>query len=118
MWITQGSPLCSLLLFLFIKSDKRFIQIQLSEVYYLESYGNYVKIWMEQEFHLAARTLTSFEDQLPKPPFFRIHKSFLVNQSHIHYLEGNCLVMKNEKELAIGKNHRTEVKRYISGKAD
>jgi len=98
---------------LFIKSDKRLIHIDLSEVYYLESYGNYVKVWLENDFHLAARTLSSFEEQLYNTSFLRIHKSFIINRKYIDYLEGNTLVMKNKKALPIGKNYRTEIKRLM-----
>ncbi|MBK7871230.1 MAG: response regulator transcription factor [Saprospiraceae bacterium] len=98
---------------LFIKSDKRFIHIDLAEVYYLESYGNYVKVWLENDFHLAARTLGSFEEQLHNTSFFRIHKSFIINRKYIDYLEGNTLVMKNKKSLPVGKNYRMEIKRFM-----
>lgn len=99
---------------LFIKSDKRYVQVNLANVFYIESYGNYIKIWLEKEYHLTAQTLTSFEQQLPKDDFFRIHKSFIVNKKHIDYVEGNRVVMKNEKVLVIGKNHRRDFKNFIT----
>lgn len=99
---------------LFIKSDKRFIQIDLSEVYYFESYGNYVKVWLENEFHLTPRTLSSFEEELPSTDFYRIHKSFIVHRKFINYMEGNILTLKNNKTLTIGKNHRADFKRFLS----
>ncbi len=99
---------------IFIKSDKRYIQIDLAEVYYLESYGNYVKIWLEDVCHLTPRTLSSFENELPSTDFYRIHKSFMVHRKFIDYLEGNLLMMKNKKSLPVGKNHRGDFKRFIS----
>lgn len=99
---------------LFIKSDKRLIQIDLTEVYYIESYGNYVKIWLEHDFHLTSRTLASFEEQLPDSDFFRIHKSYIINRKYIDYVEGNTVVMKNKKNLPIGKNQRQDFKNFIT----
>ena len=55
---------------IFIKADKRLININLSEVYYFESYGNYVKVWLKDQFHLTPRTLTSFIDQVPDTDFY------------------------------------------------
>ena len=98
---------------IFIKSDRRFIQISLAEVFYLESYGNYVKIWLKESYHLTPQTLTSFDEQLPKEVFFRIHKSFIVNKKHIDYIEGNRLMMRNGKMLAIGKNQRKAFKAFL-----
>lgn len=98
---------------LFIKSEKRLIQLDLSEVYFLESYGNYVKVWLKNEYHLTASTLTSFVDQLPTSDFFRIHKSYIINRKFIDYVEGNMLVMKNQKQLPIGKNNRQAFKQFL-----
>lgn len=100
---------------LFIKSDKRLIQVNISDIFYLESYGNYVKIWLENEFHLTPRTLSSFEEQLASNEFFRIHKSFIINRKWIDYVEGNMVKMKNGKTVAIGKNQRQSFKKYLGG---
>lgn len=99
---------------LFIKSDKRFIQVNITDIYYLESHGNYVKVWMENEYHLTPRTLVSFEEMLPNQQFIRIHKSFIVNKKFVHYLEGNQLKMQNGTSLTLGRNHRQSVKQLIT----
>ncbi len=98
---------------LFIKADKRLINVDLSEIYYFESYGNYVKVWLKDQFHLTPRTLISFVAQVPENDFYRIHKSFLINRKYIDYVEGNFLLMKNGKQLPIGKNHRSDFKRFL-----
>lgn len=98
---------------LFIKSEKRMIQLNISDIHFLESYGNYVKVWLENEFHLTARTLSSLEEQMPTG-FHRIHKSYIVNKKQVDYIEGNQVMMKNKKLLPIGKNHRQGVKEWIS----
>lgn len=98
---------------LFIKADKRLININLSEIYYFESYGNYVKVWLKDNFHLTPRTLISFIEQVPETDFYRIHKSYLIHRKFIDYVEGNFLLMKNGKQLPIGKNHRADFKAFL-----
>lgn len=98
---------------LFIKSDKRLIHINRSEIYYIESYGNYVKVWISDTFHLTPRTLASFVEQLPDTDFFKIHKSYLIHRKYIDYIEGNFVLMKNGKQLPIGKSQRASFKRFI-----
>ncbi|MEN0046840.1 MAG: LytTR family DNA-binding domain-containing protein [Bacteroidota bacterium] len=98
---------------LFIKSDKRMVQLQTDDIYYLESYGNYIKVWLAQEFHLTPSTLTAFEQQLPSQQFYKIHKSYIINLRHIDYLEGNTVVLKNGQVLPIGKNHRQAFKAFV-----
>lgn len=98
---------------LFIKTDKRFVQVNLKDIYFLESFGNYVKVWTENDFLLTARTLTSFTEQLPVDDFVRIHKSFIINKQFISYLEGNTVILKNKKQLQIGKSHKQSIKQLM-----
>lgn len=97
---------------LFVKSDKRYVQINLDEVYYLESYGNYVKIWQSDSFILTPSTLSNFESQL-NADFFRLHKSFIVNRNFINYVEGNFVMLKNDIQIPIGKNQKSQFKAFI-----
>ncbi len=96
-----------------IKADKRHIIVKLNELQYLESLGNYVKVWKNTEFLLTARTLTSFEEQLPTTLFIRVHKSYIVNKKFVHYLEGNMINLKNNTQIPIGKNYKPTIKQLL-----
>lgn len=98
-----------------IKTDKKFSLVNLSDIYYLESLGNYVKVWLGDHFLLTPKTLTSFENQLPQDQFLRIHKSFLLNRKYLHFLEGNMIYLRNGAALPIGKNYRGLVKALFEG---
>jgi DNA-binding LytR/AlgR family response regulator len=100
--------------YIVIKSDKKHILVKLNEIQYLESLGNYVKVWKDNEFLLAPRTLTSFEEQLPATQFIRIHKSFLLHKKFVSYLEGNMIILKNGVQLPIGKNYKGVIKLLTS----
>ncbi|SFH45857.1 LytR/AlgR family response regulator transcription factor [Pedobacter insulae] len=96
-----------------IKVDKKHILIKLNELQYLESLGNYVKVWKDGNFQLTPRTLTSFEEQLPKELFIKVHKSYIVNKKFVHYLEGNMLILKNGTQIPIGKNYKSIIKQLL-----
>ena len=89
-----------------VKSDKRFIRIAEEEIIFIESYGNYVKLWLGEHFVVTPRTLSSFMKDLPESSFFKIHKSYLINISHIQYVEGNSVKMANDRLLPISKNYK------------
>lgn len=95
-----------------IKADKKTILLQLDEIQYLESLGNYVKVWRNSDFLLTQRTMSSFEEQLPAN-FVRIHKSYILNKKFVHYIEGNTVYLKNKQELPIGKNFRPIIKQLL-----
>lgn len=95
-----------------IKADKKHILLSLDKILYLESLGNYVKVWKDDGFLLTPRTLTSFEEQLPST-FVRIHKSFILNKKYVNYLEGNMAFLKNEQQIPVGKNYKATIKQIL-----
>lgn len=95
-----------------IKADKKHILLDLDEILYLESLGNYVKVWKDDSFLLTPRTLSSFEEQLPST-FVRIHKSFILNKGYVHYMEGNMIFLKNGQQIPIGKNFKASIKQLL-----
>jgi len=98
---------------LFVKVDRQYRRLDFKNLHYLESYGNYVKLWTsEEDFLLTARTLSSFQSELP-PSFQKIHKSYIVNKALVNYLEGNQLAMRSGKILPVGKLQREAVRRWV-----
>jgi len=96
-----------------IKVDKRHTLIKINEIQYLESLGNYVKVWKGADFLLTPRTLSSFEELLPGTCFIRIHKSFILNKKYVDYLEGNTIVLKNGQQVPVGKNFKSMIKQLL-----
>lgn len=90
---------------LLVKSDKKLVRVNMNEILYLESYGNYVKIFTEEACILTPGTLTNLEMELDDH-FFKIHKSFVVNKSKIAFLEGNTITLSNQKSLPVSKNYK------------
>lgn len=96
-----------------IKVDKKHLLVKYVDIQYLESLGNYVKVWKDDSFLLTPRTLTSFEEQLPTNVFVRVHKSFILNKKAVHYLEGNMIFLKNGQQLPIGKSYKATIKQLL-----
>ncbi len=98
-----------------IKTDKKHVIVNIDGIEYLQSLGNYVKVWFDQQFLLTPKTLSSFENQLPTDVFIRIHKSYLLNKKFVDFFEGNMIFLKNGTSLPIGKNFRSVVKVLLGG---
>ena len=100
---------------LFLKVDQRWLNVPLAQISHLESYGNYVKVWTGESYHLTLRTLTSFEEELPAGQFLRVHKSHIVSKSHVAFLQDNALRLTSGRSLPVGKSRRQEVWPFLSG---
>ena len=92
-------------------SDSKDI-ISLNQIIYLESFGNYVKIYLlNSKIKLVHNTLHYYEKVLPKNQFFRVHKSFVVNLNCIDSVDkgrGGELHLKNGNKLPIATRRKTK----------
>lgn len=98
--------------FIFVRSDKRIEKVELEDILYVESLGNYVTICTEHKKIIAYLTLKSIESQLPSAQFIKIHQSFVVSLSRISAIEGNQVLLKNTS-LPISRNYRDNVMQVV-----
>jgi DNA-binding LytR/AlgR family response regulator len=94
--------------YIFVRSERRIEKIELKDILYIESLGNYAGIYTETKKIMAYLTLKSLETQLPPSDFVKVHQSFLVNFSRITAIEGNELRL-GQKTLPIGRNYKDTV---------
>jgi len=98
-----------------VKIDGYLIDIELDQLLYAQSFGNYVKLHTIKRTFLASITTTELEKCLPEKNFMRIHKSYIVALDKIEESEKDCVVIKKEK-LPIGITYRRELTDRLKNK--
>lgn len=95
---------------IFVKSDRVIHRITLSDILYAEGMENYVKIYTSTQGMIISRTtMKSFHATLPTSTFMQVHKSFIVNISHIQSLDGNRLQLLDGSEIPVSKSFKTHL---------
>lgn len=97
---------------IFIKSDKRFHQISLSEILFVSAYGNYTKIQLENRMILNHESISGMEASLPITNFLRVHKSYLVALDKIDAIEGHQILIGAHK-IPVGQTYRRIIGQLI-----
>ena len=93
---------------MYIRQGDAFTQISWKDILYVEGMQNYLKLHFKSKTLIIHQTMTSLEEILPQSAFFRIHKSFLVNLSHIDSIaKGRVFI--NGKELPVSALRREEL---------
>lgn len=92
------------------KNDKIFF-IETEEIDYIETAGNYLKIYFNGKSQLIRETLTNLISQLDPELFYRIHRTTLVNVKKVQefqsYYHGDYIViMKNGAKLSMSRNFK------------
>jgi two-component system, LytTR family, response regulator len=64
---------------IFIKSNLKKLKVYTNKIKWIEAFGDYVKVVTEEDTNLVLSTMKSFEADLSKDKFIRVHKSFIIN---------------------------------------
>jgi len=92
----------------FIKGDKKHHQIDLKDLLYIEAYGNYTKLFLKEEMIMSHEKISHYESILTDSNFLRIHKSFIVAIDKIKFIEGNQVLI-NENKIPIGQTYKSRI---------
>jgi DNA-binding LytR/AlgR family response regulator len=95
-----------------LKVDKKHMRIDLSDIYYIESLKDYIRVKAKTGNYITHQTLTTITELLPRERFRRIHRSYTVSLDMVTALNGNALEI-NGQVLPIGRNYLQEVKKLI-----
>lgn len=94
------------------------IKLSLDEILYFEAKGRQVMIYLLDNSSLLANlSLKSIQDVLHRTTFLRIHKSYVVNFTHIKkYTKGkeSTITLYNDNTLEVGKVFKDKITEIIS----
>ncbi len=91
--------------FIMLKSDKKIHRIALADIQYIQSMGDFIKIYGREKTYIGSETLKNTEALLPADQFVRIHKSFIISITSFKYIEGNQVKI-GETLLPIGLTYK------------
>lgn len=84
------------------------VEVDINAIIYLQSWGNYVKIFTTEKMILAYITTQALLEMLPSSRFFRVHKSFTINKSYITSKNRNEIIVVSTP-IPIGISYRQSV---------
>ena len=96
--------------FLYVKSNRKTLKLRQDDILYIEGMSNYVKIHCEGLVHTVYSSLQNILNKLG-PPFFRVHKSFIVNKNKITAFTGGHIEI-GDKQVPIGSTYREVVTKF------
>lgn len=92
-------------------TDNRYVKINWHDVYWLEVNRNNIFINTFDACYEIQSTLKDISTKLPPGLFFKTHRSFIVNISHIEVIEPDFILMKTSKkdvQIPLSRNYRPE----------
>ncbi len=94
--------------FIFVQADRKKHKVLFSEIMYVESVKDYIKIHTKEKRLIVKNTLTAFEDELPANNFIRVHRSYIINLEFITAYTSHDIEI-DSLEIPIGISYKQKV---------
>ena len=96
----------------FVKSGKKIVKIDFSEVFYLKGEKEYISFQFKNERLLVYKRMKDMESILPGY-FIRIHHSYIINTNLIKKIEMNHVLI-GDLTIPVGENYRESFLKFLS----
>ncbi|MEJ8817774.1 LytR/AlgR family response regulator transcription factor [Lacibacter sp. H407] len=99
--------------FVYFRADRKMMKVLLSDILYIESMKDYVKVVTGNETIITKQSISSVEAMLPEQKFIRTHRSFIVSAASIHSFTSE-LINIGKTEIPIGRLYRQQVLKSLT----
>jgi len=101
-----------------VKEGSQIKILNLNDITHIEAFDDYVKIFTEDNCFLKKKTMTFFENNLPKNQFVRVHRSFILNIEYLLKLEllekeNYQAKLKNGQNISLSRAGYTNLKKIL-----
>lgn len=98
---------------LFLKDKFKYTKLNISDILWIKSDGNYLEIQTTKKEELIRASLSNFIDRLNSDMFFRTHKSYIVNLDYLTKIETNYVTIVASK-IPISKNYYDDLLKKLN----
>ncbi len=101
--------------FLLIKSEYKIIRINLSDIKYIESMREYLRIHIENQAPvMTLMSMKKMEEYLPIKDFMRVHRSFIVHLNKITTIERNRILFDKDVYIPVSEQYKETFQKYLN----
>lgn len=101
--------------YFYIKETKGFTRLNYTDVIYIESMGDFSKIFTADNKHITLVNLKNLERQLPSF-FIRVHKQYIINLNHINTVTSNEILLNHNYVVPVSLLNKQDLMEKITNK--
>lgn len=98
--------------YIFLKADKKHHKVNLEDIFYFESMGDYVIVYTQQKKIVTKERIGNLPEMLPEKDYLQIHRRYIVSIPKIESV-GPGFVEINGKKLPVGRSFKSELSRFL-----
>lgn len=94
--------------FIFVRADRKMIKINLNNILYIESLGDYLKVFTDNTTIVTRETMSNLLSKLPINQFLRIHRSYIISIQKISSYTNEFIEIER-KAIPISRSYKESV---------
>jgi two-component system LytT family response regulator len=98
----------------FVRSDRKMVKVCFEDIQFIESIGDYVKIYLSGRKVVTREKISSIEVKLPQKDFIRTHRSFIVSLAKIESFTSEYIEI-GKKQLPVSRSYKDIVMERLGG---
>lgn len=95
--------------YIFLRADRMIHRVRISEIEYVESMENYVKVVTSSEKIITRTSMKEFLEPLTTRGIAQVHKSYAVNVGRIKKIAGNKIITERGYTIPLSKTFREKM---------
>ncbi|MEL7529748.1 MAG: LytTR family DNA-binding domain-containing protein [Bacteroidota bacterium] len=101
--------------FLMLRSEYYLHKVWLKDILFIEGMKDYCRIHTPETRIMSPESMKNLVAKLPSPPFFRVHRSYIVSAERVDRL-GRSQVFVGEREIPLGEQYRQAFQAYMDAR--
>ncbi|WP_237276599.1 LytR/AlgR family response regulator transcription factor [Tenacibaculum ovolyticum] len=93
---------------IFIKDRNKKVKVNVNDICYIKSEGNYIEITLREKKHVVRNKLTVFKNVIPKSLFFQCHQRYIINITKVTVLRKDSVII-NLVDIPISLKYKKEM---------
>jgi two-component system LytT family response regulator len=103
-----------------VKVHGKILFLDASEIYWIQARDDVARIHLADSAYDVREPLSHLESRLPGGTFLRVHRSVIVNTTHIRAAQpfdqgDQMLILRNGKRITTGRSYRRVVQDFLRG---
>lgn len=99
---------------IYVRTSRKLEKIYKKDILYIESDKKYCTIITTQKKYVIRTALKNLDQQLSDKKFIRVHRSYLINQEHIQYIDTQNLNIEiGTEKIAIGRRYQEDLYKQL-----
>ena len=98
---------------IFVRAEYSLVKIEVSEIQYIESLGDYIKIYVGAKPIVTHSTMKSILEKLPQGKFSRVHRSFVVPHAKIDSIRNRKIFIGNI-QIPVGDTYLDSLNKLLN----